>query len=123
MEDFTHSNWGGLSVKEYGFLNISSQILIGDTRMDIRNFGKTFPMDHDILIAAKVLKIKENLDNVKKQLLEKGFTQEKVEKDEQKIEEKLYSVFKKGVLSSEIKNAKVNFENFEVYLKSLLNKL
>lgn len=121
LEDYNHANWTGLSTKDYRFLGISSQLPLGTETYDIRQFAKKFPKDHDVLLVSKVLKVKENLLEIKEQLLLRGFTDEKIDKDERKIEEKLFNLLKTGLISPDFKK-NLSFETFKENLEIILKE-
>lgn len=117
-----HSSWTGLSNKDYSYLGIQSQVPFGAESIDIRSFAKKYPKDHDILLISKILKMKESMEQIKCQLLLKKLDAVKIEKDERKIDEKLFEFFKTGVFSKEFKISDLKFEEFHHTLKNLLHE-
>jgi len=117
-----HNSWTGLSNKDYSYLGIQSQVMLGEESMDIRTFAKKFPKDHDVLLVSKIIKMKENMEIIKDHLLMRKFDESKIEKDEKKINEKLFQLFNSGIFSSDFKIKGLDPDNFNLVLKELLSE-
>lgn len=103
VEEITERpKWNGLENKEYHFFKINSQLIIGHTVINIREFATEFPEEHDMLLIEKTYKLKEEIDEVYYALLGK-YDKEKLEKDKNNIEAKILSLLKKG-LKTNLKN-------------------
>ncbi|QUH22059.1 hypothetical protein [Alkaliphilus sp. B6464] len=98
--------WEGLDNNEYKYLGIRIQHRFGDITIDVREFAREFPKEHDILLLSKIIEIKSKIDKIETYGLEKHIEKDKIQKDKEKIDKKLLDLLKRGLISTEYKKLK-----------------
>lgn len=94
--------WNGLSNKDYKFLGISIQQHFGSTMMDIRDFARSFPDEHDKLLITKILEKQKEIDRLYIFLSNK-MDEVRLKKDRKEMEDKIYRMLAKGLMNKKNK--------------------
>lgn len=117
-------NWDGLTNQDYMFLKLPTRIPVGE-KMQIREFAKKHPLEHDILLVDSIMNKTEVIEKVYRSFLKKSniskIELDKIKKDRKEIYKKLLNLLEKGIRNKDLLK-QVN-KNNKINLKSLLKKL
>lgn len=128
---FIKDDWDGLTNQEYMDLKILTRILVNGEKIQIKEFAKLYPLEHDILLITNIIKHKSTIEDIYYTFNNTCFSSincdlEKIKQDRKDIYNKLLTLLKKGMRNKKlIKNCKtqINLENLLITLKNLQEKL
>lgn len=122
--------WDGLTNQEYMYLKLPTRIPVNGEKIQIREFAKKYPLEHDILLINTIINHKEIIENVylsfSKRFNQDNSNLENIKKHRKEIYLKLLNLLEKGIRNKDFLkkindkiDLKVLIKNLELKQKEL----
>lgn len=127
---YVKDNWNGLTNQEYMYLKMPTRLLLNGEKVQIREFAKLHPIEHDLLLINTIISYKQLIEDIYNSFLTNNYDNKislsKVKKDRKDMYFKLLNLLSKGIRNKDLLkkfNGKIDLELLIVELNNKQKRL
>lgn len=127
---YVKDDWNGLTNNEYSYLKLPTRIPLNGGKMQIREFARLYPFEHDVLLINTIMLHKKLIEDVYNSFIstsnELDINISKVKQDRKDMYYKLLFLLEKGVMNKNLLkkvNGKLDLERTLIILNNKQKKI